>query len=77
MSIPDFSLITSPGLVCLSICTSLPLEEAVERANAEYPTEIASDWSLSEDEMFACGRLKNGCACESLPETHKHYLLNC
>lgn len=64
------------GLVCASICTSLPIETAVERANIERPTGIQSNWALSEDKTFADGK-PNPLACELKPKTHKHYLLNC
>lgn len=63
------------GLCTASICTSLPIEEAVERMNQENPTGINSPWSLS-DSTFQGGE-PNPSPCNESPETHKHYLLEC
>jgi hypothetical protein len=66
----------SIGVCNMSICTSLPIDEAVERANSEEPTGIRSRWSLSDDKTFQGGE-PMPCACNNHPETHKHYLLSC
>ena len=68
----------SVGICCMSICTNLPPEEAVAKANAEYPTGIQTRWEVSEDEFFSDGKTRNGALCESAhaPEA-RHYLLNC
>lgn len=64
------------GICSASICTSLPIDEAVKRMNTEHPTDISSEWVLSEDKTFAGGQ-PNPTPCENNPETHKHYLLIC
>lgn len=64
------------GLVYASVCTSLPLEVATERLNAEHPTGGQSAWEPSENESFATGQ-SNPCACNDHPETHRHYLFTC
>ncbi len=66
----------SVGICAASVCTSLPLEEATERLNSESPTGITSRWSPSEEPTFKGGQ-SNPCACETHPETHKHYLFRC
>lgn len=63
------------GLIYASICTSLPVEEAIARANDEYPTGLDHGWSLCS-EAFRDGS-PNPCACPDAPETHRHYLLGC
>ena len=73
---PEDFEIYSRGLVCLSVCSCLSLEETVKRVNAEHPTGIQSRWSLSEDKTFAGGQ-SNPCQCDHNPDTHKYYLLNC
>jgi hypothetical protein len=65
----------SIGLVCASICTSLPVDKAVQRMNKENPAGANLKWALSEDKAFRCG-LANGCDCPDYPG-NKHYLLNC
>ena len=66
------------GLVAMSICTSLPMEEAERRANFEVPTGISSRWSKSADDYFSNGaEYPNGMACPEYPESHRHWLLNC
>ncbi len=62
------------GVCCASVCTSLPLEEATARLNAEQPTGIGP-WELS-GESFATGE-SNPCPCNVEPETHTHYLFVC
>ena len=66
----------SVGICAMSVCSSLPVEEIVDRANLEYPTGISSRWGLSEATEFHSGQ-PNPCPCEENPETHKHYLLVC
>lgn len=63
------------GLVCASVCTDLPLDEATQRLNAEHPTGIRSQWEPSTDETFANG-VPQPCPCESVPG-RTHYLFNC
>lgn len=65
----------SVGLMSASVCTSLPLEDATNRLNAEHPTGISSKWRKSDDD-FRSGQI-NPCPCEKHPKTHKHYLFNC
>jgi hypothetical protein len=64
------------GLCTASVCTSLPLEEALEQMNVLHPTGISSKWELSQDKTFKGGQ-SNPCPCEDKPKTHKHYLLSC
>ena len=71
----DFEIYTV-GVCHASICTSLPIGEAVIRANGEHPAGTTTDWKFSEDSNFASGQ-SNPCPCERNPETHKHYLLVC
>lgn len=59
-----------------SICTSLPIDEAVRTMNSFNPTGIKSPWALSKDAHFKTGHT-NPCPCEDTPETHQHYLLEC
>lgn len=66
----------SIGFVAASICTSLPIEEAMKRMNEENPAGTQHGWMLSEDKTFRGGQ-PNPCPCDQNPETHKHYLLNC
>lgn len=64
------------GICSASVCTSLPIDEAVARMNEECPTGIESKWALSNDTHFR-GGAENGCPCTDSPETHRHWLLNC
>jgi hypothetical protein len=66
----------SIGLVHISVCSSLSLEETLEMANIEHPTGLNHGWIFSPDAKFASGH-DNPCPCNYEPETHKHYLLNC
>lgn len=65
----------SVGVVCASVCTSLPLKEARARLNEEHPTGV-EPWKFSGDKHFKGGQT-NPCDCEQNPATHKHYLFNC
>lgn len=65
----------SIGIVHASICTSLEVDDAVDRMNLEHPTMISSPWSLSDDKTFSSGEA-NGCDCPDHPG-NKHYLLSC
>ena len=65
----------SIGLVCASVCTSLPVEDAVKRMNEENPAGNNLSWQLSEDKNFRDG-VANGCDCLDCPGK-KHYLLVC
>ena len=65
----------SIGICAASVCTSLPVDKAVEKMNATNPTGISSPWSLSEDKTFHGGG-QNGCACPD-HEGNKHWLLVC
>jgi len=71
----DFQ-IYSYGLIYMSVCSSLPIEEIEARANTESPTGISSQWSLSKEKKFA-NETPMPCSCEVKPKTHKHYLLSC
>jgi hypothetical protein len=65
----------SVGLVHASVCSELSPEETETRMNAEHPTGIASDWTISE-ETFSDGT-PNPAPCNLKPDTHKHYLMVC
>lgn len=75
MSEPKDFEIYNLGIVCASVCSSLPVEE-VKRRMASEPTGISSKWTLSEDKTFSGGQ-SNPCPCNDNPDTHKHYLFNC
>ncbi len=64
----------SVGLVCASICTSLPISEATQRLNLAHPTGVGP-WTKA-DEPFRTGQ-SNPCPCNENPYTHKHYLFTC
>lgn len=68
--------IYADGLVHASVCTSLTDEQAIDRINEEFPTGIPNQWEISPDEKFASGE-RNGCPCETLPDTHRHLLFVC
>lgn len=64
----------------LFICTSLPIEEALERVNRIHTSGISSDWivcpaGFKGDDQAEDGA--NGVACQDHPETHKHWILSC
>lgn len=65
----------SVGLVCVSVCSDLPIEEVTERLNLEHPTGIDSRWALSEDKTFSGGE-PMPCPCNEDP-SRTHYLFNC
>lgn len=71
----DEFVIYSEGIVCASVCSSLPIEEVKARMAAHF-TGTSSQWTLSEDPTFKGGE-PNPCPCNEHPETHKHYLFNC
>jgi hypothetical protein len=71
----DFAVF-SEGLCICSVCTSLTVDEMLERVNAENPTGIESQWEISGDETFKTGE-PNPCPCNVNPLSHKHYLLEC
>lgn len=64
------------GLIHASICTSLPIEDALVRMNAENPSGTTHGWVKSSNETFATGAA-NPCPCHDAPDTHKHWLLEC
>jgi hypothetical protein len=64
----------SVGLVFASVCTSLSIEDATRRLNAESPTGVG-DWMLHDGD-FRTGE-SNPCPCDKAPETHKHMLFSC
>ena len=66
----------SVGLCCASVCTSLPIDEALAWVNTQHPTGLSGRWELSEDDKFSSGE-SNPCECNDHPATHKHYLLEC
>lgn len=67
--------IYAKGLCACSVCSSLSLDDTVDRVNMENPTGISSQWRISTD-GFADGS-DNPHPCEKYPETHKHYLFKC
>lgn len=67
-----FFTLGTGGLVSWAICTDLPQDEAIARANRENPTGISSPWQLSK---FPDGK-DNPHDCPDNPG-HKHYLLEC
>lgn len=66
----------SVGPMAASVCTTLSLEAATARLNAEHPTGIDSQWQPDPAPEFRAGQ-PNPCPCEQEPETHKHYLFLC
>lgn len=64
------------GLCRASICTSLPIEEALARANTLDHPGTAQGWQMCADPAFHGGE-SNPCPCDTQPDTHKHYLLEC
>ena len=69
-----FCTLGHAGLICWAICTDLPLDEAIAKANSLNSTGTSSQWQLSEDK-FPDGK-ENPHNCPDNP-SHKHYLLNC
>lgn len=57
------------GAYYASACTSLADDEAVECIRTKHPHGA---WEIA-DEDFATGE-KNGTACASQPDTHRHVL---
>lgn len=61
----------SVGFCYASVCSSVSLEETLQRLDAEHPTD-GGGWKPAE-EQFRPNR-DYACACEDAPATHKHYL---
>ena len=59
------------GLFYMSVCSSLPQEEVVQRAH-QLICRTTTGWALA-NENFRAGQL-NPCPCDQKPETHRHYL---
>jgi hypothetical protein len=76
MSDPADFVMYSIGFVHASVCSNLPPEEVVARANHEHHPGTMNGWTLSADTHFH-GGAPNPCPCDRHPETHKHYLLDC
>ena len=64
----DFEIL-GIGLVDLVICTRLPIEEAVSRANIEHPSGVSHAW-------FFDGEAKNQSPCPD-GQGKTHYRLFC
>ena len=69
---PKEFLAYAAGMCYVSVCSSLPVEEATARLNREYPTGIESKWSHSAESFR--GGTPNPCPCRDFPDTHQHYL---
>lgn len=65
-------MILSWGLVSATVCTSLSVEEATKRLNAELPTGISSRWSIAE-ELGA----EASTPCAVVPDQRTHLLFTC
>lgn len=66
--------IYAEGICYMSVCTSLPLEEAERELNILRPTGISSKWK-KHDGTFSGGE-ENPCPCPDKPG-HLHYLFSC
>jgi hypothetical protein len=62
------------GLTYASACTSLPDDEATARMNAEWPSGVASQWTIA-DEAFAGGE-PNPSPCNT-GDSNRHILFVC
>lgn len=70
-------VIYSNGVVHCSVCTNVKDKKRVEElVNQKNPTGISSHWKISENKTFATGE-SNPCRCDTKPETHVHYLMEC
>ena len=69
-----FYTLGNVGLVSWAICTDLPQDKAIAKANSLNSTGISSRWQLSKDN-FPAGE-ENPHDCPHNPG-HKHYLLEC
>jgi hypothetical protein len=71
-------VVYATGLVVCSVCASADMDaDAVEAAvNAVSPTGISSEWQCSSDPVFATGEPQPG-PCDRLPETRRHWLMEC
>ncbi len=74
MTEPEFTAY-GVGMVCASVCSTLPINEITRRLNVKHPTGIDSDCELS-GELFSDGS-PNPHPCDREPDTHKHYLFHC
>ena len=72
----DDFVIYKSGFVHMSVCTTLPPDEIVARANRESTTVIESCWAIDDAGVFADGS-EMPHACERNPSTHRHWLLVC
>lgn len=68
-------VIYSEGIITASVCTSLTNEET--EAYLRGQSGISSDWTVSEDEYFRGGKVKNGGPCDREPDTRRHLLMHC
>lgn len=68
----------SSGICHCSVCVPKELthEQIEEQVNLEHPTGINSKWRISKDKTFKGGEA-NPCACNYLPESNLHYLMEC
>lgn len=66
----------SMNLVSASVCTSLGRQDVLARMNLQCPTGVGRSWQFSDSPVFAGGE-PNPCPCDTNPDTHKHYLLEC
>jgi hypothetical protein len=71
----DFYVYSEGPMAC-SVCSALPVEELVERLNAERPSGTTGGWQLDPSPTFKGGE-PNPCPCDRDPETRKHYLFMC
>lgn len=71
-------MVYSSGLVACSVCApiDLPIAQVEQTVNLINPTGIESQWRASSDPTFAQGGEQPG-ACEQMPESRIHYLMEC
>ncbi|MEO3922666.1 hypothetical protein ABGB07_02105 [Micromonosporaceae bacterium B7E4] len=69
---PEFTRYAE-GLVCVSVCTSLPDDAATARINLMPPMGDRGEWVLSEAAEFADGSPHPN-PCDINPQTHRHLL---
>lgn len=63
------------GILYMSVCTDLSIDEATVRLNAEEPAGTTLGWSIA-DESFASGEA-NGSPCNEGRGDARHYLFSC